>query len=91
MKLQKKRSGDQYSEHVQLLEKGWWWPPEDTTTARDDRYILPCRRKEADGNQQASFLSNSLQQRGNKCRGLLWSDAFTKGVYSPAVLNSASR
>ncbi|GFS50008.1 hypothetical protein TNCV_1836521 [Trichonephila clavipes] len=29
------------------------------------------RRKEADGSQQASLLSNSLQQRGDKCRGLL--------------------
>ncbi|GFW73294.1 hypothetical protein TNCV_2799581 [Trichonephila clavipes] len=49
------------------------------------------RLKEADGNQQASLHSNSLQQRGKKCRGLLWPDAFTKGAYSPTVLNSASR
>ncbi|GFW31206.1 hypothetical protein TNCV_2577881 [Trichonephila clavipes] len=49
------------------------------------------RRKEADGSQQASLLSNSLQPRGDKCRGLLWPDAFTKGAYSPAVLNAASR
>ncbi|GFW40564.1 uncharacterized protein TNCV_4824001 [Trichonephila clavipes] len=62
-----------------------------TTTAGDDRYISSCRRKEADGSQQASLLSNSLQQRGDKCRGLLWPDAFTKGAYSPAVLNAASR
>ncbi|GFX12025.1 uncharacterized protein TNCV_2998091 [Trichonephila clavipes] len=53
--------------------------------------ISSCRRKEADGSQQASLLSNSLQQRGDKCRGLLWPDAFTKGAYSPAVLNAASR
>ncbi|GFW38810.1 hypothetical protein TNCV_3881771 [Trichonephila clavipes] len=33
--------------------------------------ISSCRRKEADGSQQASLLSNSLQQRGDKCRGLL--------------------
>ncbi|GFW55216.1 hypothetical protein TNCV_116021 [Trichonephila clavipes] len=33
--------------------------------------ISSCRRKEADGTQQASLLSNSLQQRGDKCRGLL--------------------
>ncbi|GFV87360.1 uncharacterized protein TNCV_4033321 [Trichonephila clavipes] len=60
-----------------------------TTTAGDDR--LPfCRRKEADGSQQASLLSNSLQQRGDKCRGLLWPDAFTKGAYSPAVLNAVA-
>ncbi|GFU51250.1 uncharacterized protein TNCV_2755391 [Trichonephila clavipes] len=53
--------------------------------------ISSCRRKEADGSQQASLLSNSLQQRCDKCRGLLWPDAFTKGAYSPAVLNAASR
>ncbi|GFW15354.1 hypothetical protein TNCV_3740581 [Trichonephila clavipes] len=53
--------------------------------------ISSCRRKEADGSQQASLLSNSLQQRGNKCRGLLWPDAFTKGAYLPTVLNTASR
>ncbi|GFX16636.1 uncharacterized protein TNCV_24071 [Trichonephila clavipes] len=53
--------------------------------------ISSCRRKEADGSQQASLLSNSLQQRGDKCRFLLWPDAFTKGAYSPAVLNTASR
>ncbi|GFW53989.1 uncharacterized protein TNCV_1307941 [Trichonephila clavipes] len=53
--------------------------------------ISSCRRKEADGSQQASLLSNSLQQWGDKCRGLLWPDAFTKGAYSSAVLNAASR
>ncbi|GFX54937.1 uncharacterized protein TNCV_3318541 [Trichonephila clavipes] len=53
--------------------------------------ISSCRRKGADGCQQASLLSNSLQQRGDKCCGLLWPDAFTKGAYSPAVLNAASR
>ncbi|GFU91934.1 uncharacterized protein TNCV_2175231 [Trichonephila clavipes] len=57
-----------------------------TTTAGDDRYIILQEKGEADGCQQASFLSNSLQQRGDKCRGLLWPDAFTKGAYSPAVL-----
>ncbi|GFX51654.1 hypothetical protein TNCV_5013571 [Trichonephila clavipes] len=55
--------------------------------------ISSCRRKKADGSQQASLLSNSLQQRGDKCHGLLWPDAFIKGggPYSPAVLNAASR
>ncbi|GFT61948.1 transposable element Tcb2 transposase [Trichonephila clavipes] len=48
--------------------------------------ISSCRRKETDGSQQASLLSNFLQQRGDKCRGLLWPDAFTKGAYSPEVL-----
>ncbi|GFY02682.1 uncharacterized protein TNCV_3505621 [Trichonephila clavipes] len=47
--------------------------------------------KEADGSQKAPLLSNSVQQRGDKCRGLLWPDAFTKGAYSPAVLNATSR
>ncbi|GFV15139.1 transposable element Tcb2 transposase [Trichonephila clavipes] len=48
--------------------------------------LSSCRRKESDCSQQASLLSNSLQQRGDKCRGLLWPDAFAKGAYSPAVL-----
>ncbi|GFT88482.1 uncharacterized protein TNCV_262701 [Trichonephila clavipes] len=61
-----------------------------TTTAGDDRYII-LQAKRADGSQQASLLSNSVQQRGDKCRGLLWPDAFTKETYSPAVLNVASR
>ncbi|GFX51221.1 uncharacterized protein TNCV_2735721 [Trichonephila clavipes] len=50
--------------------------------------MTDIRRKEA--SQQASLLSNSLQQRGDKCRGLLWPDVFTKGAYLPAVLNAAS-
>ncbi|GFS82227.1 uncharacterized protein TNCV_250621 [Trichonephila clavipes] len=53
--------------------------------------ISSCRRKEADGSQKASLLSNSLQQRGDKCRGLLWLDAFPKEAYSSTVLNAASR
>ncbi|GFU51859.1 hypothetical protein TNCV_3733671 [Trichonephila clavipes] len=53
--------------------------------------ILPCRRKEADSSQKAPLLSNSVQQRGDKCRGLLWPDTFAKGTYSPAVLYAASR
>ncbi|GFS79897.1 uncharacterized protein TNCV_750591 [Trichonephila clavipes] len=53
--------------------------------------LSSCRRKEAERSQQASLLSNSLQQRGDKCRGLLWPDAFTKGAYSSVVLNVASR
>ncbi|GFW25423.1 uncharacterized protein TNCV_3721511 [Trichonephila clavipes] len=48
--------------------------------------ISSGRLKEADGSQQASLLSNSLQQRGDKCRDLLWPDAFTKGAYSYAHL-----
>ncbi|GFW37011.1 hypothetical protein TNCV_5019091 [Trichonephila clavipes] len=136
MKLQKRRSGDQYSEHkkspgrlhtwkndrkagggayrhqcscrvrnqqkcrfarlqkrsklqVQLLERL-------VVAARGRQLqgmtdISSCRRKEANGSQHASLLSNSLQQRGYKCRGLLWPDAFTKGTYLPAVMNSASR
>ncbi|GFV44697.1 hypothetical protein TNCV_212501 [Trichonephila clavipes] len=53
--------------------------------------ISPYRRKEADSSQQAPLLSNSVQQRGDKCRGLLWPDAFTKGAYSHTFLNVASR
>ncbi|GFV89968.1 uncharacterized protein TNCV_4643101 [Trichonephila clavipes] len=53
--------------------------------------ISSCRRKEAASSQQASLLSNSGQQRGDKCRGLLWPDAFTKEAYSPTVLNATSR
>ncbi|GFW05855.1 uncharacterized protein TNCV_603271 [Trichonephila clavipes] len=60
------------------------------TTAGDDRYII-LQVKRGRRSQQASLLSNSLQQRGDKCRGLLWPDAFTKGAYSSAVLNAASR
>ncbi|GFX27122.1 uncharacterized protein TNCV_440281 [Trichonephila clavipes] len=53
--------------------------------------ILSCMRKEADSSHQAPLLTNSVQQRGDKCHGLLWPDAFTKGACSPAVLNAASR
>ncbi|GFX51144.1 uncharacterized protein TNCV_2734951 [Trichonephila clavipes] len=53
--------------------------------------ISSCRRKEADSSQQVTFLSNSVQQRSDKCSGLLWPDAFTKWAYSPAFLNDASR
>ncbi|GFU53485.1 uncharacterized protein TNCV_3169191 [Trichonephila clavipes] len=63
--------------------------PKTTTAVMTN--ISSYRRKEAYGSQQASLLSNSLQQRGDKCHGLLWPDAFTKGAYSPAVLNAASR
>ncbi|GFS70687.1 hypothetical protein TNCV_520751 [Trichonephila clavipes] len=49
------------------------------------------RRKEAYDSQQELLLSNFLQQRRHKCRALLYPDAFTKGAYSPAVLNAASR
>ncbi|GFY05100.1 uncharacterized protein TNCV_3269721 [Trichonephila clavipes] len=47
-------------------------------------------QKETVISQQASLLSNSVQQRGDKCRGLLWPDAFTKEAYLPIVLNAAS-
>ncbi|GFY30626.1 uncharacterized protein TNCV_3117881 [Trichonephila clavipes] len=57
-----------------------------TTTAEDDRYITLQTKR---GRRQSA--SAIAQQRGDKCRGLLWPDAFTKGAYSPAVLNAASR
>ncbi|GFU11330.1 uncharacterized protein TNCV_107781 [Trichonephila clavipes] len=53
--------------------------------------VSSCWRKEVDNSQQAPLLSNSVQQRGDKCRSLLWPDTFTKGAYLPAVLNAASR
>ncbi|GFU84846.1 uncharacterized protein TNCV_2127871 [Trichonephila clavipes] len=57
-----------------------------TTTAEDDRYItLQAKRGRR---QSASVIA---RQRGDKCCGLLWPDAFTKGAYSLAVLNAASR
>ncbi|GFX01177.1 uncharacterized protein TNCV_4581431 [Trichonephila clavipes] len=135
MKLQKRRSGDQYSEQKKspgrlhtwkndrkagggstvtsvaaafginksVVSRAWkafqttgtavrkvgGGRPRTTNAGMTD--ISSCRRKEADGSQQASLLSNSLQQRGYKCHGLLWPDAFTKGPYSPVVLNAASR
>ncbi|GFU91569.1 uncharacterized protein TNCV_2543351 [Trichonephila clavipes] len=57
-----------------------------TTTAGDDRYIILQAKRGR--RQSASVIA---QQRGDKCGGLLWPDAFTKGAYSPAVLNAASR
>ncbi|GFW03659.1 transposable element Tcb2 transposase [Trichonephila clavipes] len=56
-----------------------------TTTARDDRYIILQSKRGR--RQSASVIA---QQRGDKCRGLLWPDAFTTGAYSPAVLNAAT-
>ncbi|GFV26143.1 uncharacterized protein TNCV_4887741 [Trichonephila clavipes] len=48
-----------------------------TTTALDDRYII--LQAKSGRRQSASVIAQySLQQRGDKCRGLLWPDAFTK-------------
>ncbi|GFX49416.1 uncharacterized protein TNCV_3341941 [Trichonephila clavipes] len=58
-----------------------------TRTAGNGPYIILHAQR---GSQQAPLLTNSVQQRGDKCRGLLWPEAFTKGAYSPAVLNAAS-
>ncbi|GFV38881.1 transposable element Tcb2 transposase [Trichonephila clavipes] len=44
--------------------------------------ILSFMRKETDSSQQAPLPPNSVQQRGDKCRGLLWPDAITKRAYS---------
>ncbi|GFU07733.1 uncharacterized protein TNCV_4164281 [Trichonephila clavipes] len=60
-----------------------------TTTSRDDRYIIPAGEKRPTAVNKR-HCSATLQQRGDKCRGLPWPDAFTKGAYSPAV-NAASR
>ncbi|GFT35352.1 transposable element Tcb2 transposase [Trichonephila clavipes] len=44
-----------------------------TITAGDDRYIILQAKRGR--RQSASVIA---QQRGDKCRGLLWPDAFTK-------------
>ncbi|GFW28553.1 transposable element Tcb1 transposase [Trichonephila clavipes] len=109
MKLQKRRSGDQYSEHKKSPGRLHTWKNDRKAGGGAYRHQCSCRvrnqqkcrfarlksvpnhrRKEADGSQQASLLSNSLQQRDDKCHGLLSPDAFTKGAYSTAVLNAAS-
>ncbi|GFX21711.1 hypothetical protein TNCV_1200911 [Trichonephila clavipes] len=111
MKLQKRRSGDQYSEHKKSPGRLHTWKNDRKAGAGAYRHqcscrvrneqkcrfralgkrskpqvqllerlvvaargrqlqgmtdISSCRRKEADGSQQASLLSNSLQQRGDK-------------------------
>ncbi|GFX35740.1 uncharacterized protein TNCV_745331 [Trichonephila clavipes] len=64
--------------------------PPRTTTAGNDRYInLQAKRGR---HQSASVIAQQLcTTTGDKCRGLLWPDAFTKGAYSATVLNAASR
>ncbi|GFX26379.1 uncharacterized protein TNCV_949771 [Trichonephila clavipes] len=57
-----------------------------TTAAGDDRCIILQAKR---GRQQSA--SAIAQQRGDKCRGLLWPDEFKKGAYLPTVLNAASR
>ncbi|GFU75589.1 uncharacterized protein TNCV_2863041 [Trichonephila clavipes] len=52
------------------------------TTAVDDRYIAQqVKRSSIPVSQQAPLLSNCVLQQGDKCRGLLWRDAFTKVAY----------
>ncbi|GFX06789.1 transposable element Tcb2 transposase [Trichonephila clavipes] len=41
--------------------------------------ISSCRQKEADGSQQASLFSNSLQQRGDKCSWFTVTRRLRKG------------
>ncbi|GFU92693.1 hypothetical protein TNCV_997381 [Trichonephila clavipes] len=81
--------GKRFKPQVQLLERL-------TVAARGRQLqgmtdISPCRRKEADSCQKAPLLRNYVQQRDDKCRGLLWPEAFAKGGYSLAVLYTASR
>ncbi|GFW67256.1 uncharacterized protein TNCV_2698661 [Trichonephila clavipes] len=45
--------------------------------------ILSCMRKEVYSSQQASLLSNCLQHRGDKCRGLLWQTPSQRGPIRP--------
>ncbi|GFX23255.1 uncharacterized protein TNCV_4560371 [Trichonephila clavipes] len=61
-----------------------------TTTAGDDLYIILQAKRGR--RQSASVIAQQLSTAtGDKCRGLLWPDAFTKEAYSPAFLNAASR
>ncbi|GFX23302.1 transposable element Tcb2 transposase [Trichonephila clavipes] len=53
--------------------------------------ISSYRRKEDDGSQQASLLSNSQQQRGDKCRGLLRPDALDNCQWSRVLFTDESR
>ncbi|GFX58102.1 uncharacterized protein TNCV_4048601 [Trichonephila clavipes] len=61
-----------------------------TTTADNDQYIILQAKRHL--HELASAIAQQLYTAtGDKCRGLLWPDASTKGAYSPAVLNAASR
>ncbi|GFW78451.1 uncharacterized protein TNCV_1379971 [Trichonephila clavipes] len=53
-----------------------------TTTAGNDRYIILQAKRGR--RQSASVIAQQLSTA-------MWTDAFTKGAYSPAVLNAASR
>ncbi|GFV61725.1 uncharacterized protein TNCV_188831 [Trichonephila clavipes] len=49
------------------------------TTAGDDRYIILQEKRGR--RQSASVIAQQLSTAaGDKCRGLLWADAFTKGA-----------
>ncbi|GFY17968.1 uncharacterized protein TNCV_3384611 [Trichonephila clavipes] len=95
MKLQKRRSGDQYSEHKTFqttgtaVRKVGGGSPR-TTTAGDDRYIILQTKRGRRQSAKAPLLSNSLQQRGDKCRGFTVARRLHKGPIHPAILNSAS-
>ncbi|GFV41590.1 uncharacterized protein TNCV_3627411 [Trichonephila clavipes] len=45
--------------------------------------------QDPDTSQQVPLLSNFVQQKGDKCCGLLCPDVFTKVAYFPVVLNAA--
>ncbi|GFW88877.1 uncharacterized protein TNCV_2683111 [Trichonephila clavipes] len=61
-----------------------------TTTARDDRYIILQAKRGRWQSASVIALQHSTAT-GRQGHGLLWPDAFTKGAYSPADLNAASR
>ncbi|GFU92087.1 transposable element Tcb2 transposase [Trichonephila clavipes] len=61
-----------------------------TTTAGDDRYIILQAKRGR--RQSASVIAQQLSTAtGQQVSRFTEPDAFTKGAYSPAVLNAASR
>ncbi|GFW19758.1 hypothetical protein TNCV_1606481 [Trichonephila clavipes] len=53
-------------------------------------YVSSSRRKEPDPSQKVPLLSNCVEQQCDKCRCLLWLDAFPKVDYSSSVLSAAT-
>ncbi|GFU04117.1 uncharacterized protein TNCV_862731 [Trichonephila clavipes] len=58
------------------------------TTAVDDLYIAQQTKRAR--YQSVRAIAQQVQQQKDKCRGLLWLDAFPKVDYSHAVLNATS-
>ncbi|GFV25685.1 hypothetical protein TNCV_2751921 [Trichonephila clavipes] len=103
MKLQKRRCGDQYSEHVSQMKRhayaiiernvrsdkvGGGRPR--TATAGDDRYIILQAKRGR--RQSASVIAQQFSTAtGRQESRLTVERRLHKGGYSPAVLNAASR